>query len=215
MTKLIVFSIVILLSLKVSGENNQKDLTTTRQEITHNPVEISFSSEYISSNRKILCQEYWDITDIIKSHKTFVNGKLEGTLSDYYLDGSLHVLEHYLNGKLHGIRRLYYENGGELRVLENYLNGKLHGAKNVYHRNGKIYVYQEYTNGVQTGMEKINDMNGVTVETNFYDKGMKKEKVNPYLLSWDSIKNKIHFYWNSVRNEIYNRLFDSSKESTI
>ena len=80
------------------------------------------------------------------SEFTLVDGVIEGELRKYYDDGSIHVIENYKSGKLHGERITYFQ--GVINELENYSYGKLHGEQKSYDLKGNVNYTTSYLNGI-------------------------------------------------------------------
>ena len=68
---------------------------------------------------------------------TFFNGVKEGVMTRYYGENRPDVIESYKDGKLHGERKSYHQNGWLLNV-RNFVNGVANGEEVWYHRPGKI-----------------------------------------------------------------------------
>ncbi len=89
-------------------------------------------------------------------------------LSWSFYPGTLDTFERssFLNGQLHGQRKLFYENG-ITEIEENYENGTLTGEVRTYHPNGVLAFMATYSNDVLSG----------TVQT-YYPSGVLKETVS-------------------------------------
>jgi antitoxin component YwqK of YwqJK toxin-antitoxin module len=94
-----------------------------------------------------------------------MNGKLYVGTWVYYQNKTNYILskDQYNNdGKLHGERLVYYENG-ELAQKEVYVNGKLHGPSVWYAENGTVIKEYAYDQGELHGPAKYYNQDGVMV----------------------------------------------------
>ena len=66
--------------------------------------------------------------------------------SVYYGDGNVWMETPYLNGRIHGKKKLYYQNGNILRVVE-YSNDREDGMLIDYTPNGEIRAQVQIVNG--------------------------------------------------------------------
>jgi antitoxin component YwqK of YwqJK toxin-antitoxin module len=118
---------------------------------------------------------------------TYLNGKKQGTWSEYHPNGLLKNLTTYINGEKEGIsvelnnngqltKRCYYHKGvrhGEYKEF-NYANlkeervysyGKIEGQVKIYYDNTKLMEESLYKNGVRDGVSKWFDQEGnLTIE---------------------------------------------------
>ena len=62
-------------------------------------------------------------------------------------NGHLYYEDNYVNGKLHGLCRTWYENG-PLFYEHNYVNGIKHGLCRGWNSNGQLSYEHNYINGV-------------------------------------------------------------------
>jgi hypothetical protein len=104
-------------------------------------IEVGPMTEWWTPERKTLKQEICYDT----------NGRRTGVLKRYYSTGKLRVLAHYQDGKLHGERFLYFDDGVTIEWHERYKNGLEHGEC-LYYRidvNGNHYLEARlvYENG--------------------------------------------------------------------
>ena len=61
----------------------------------------------------------------------------------YYQTGEVWYKENYSNGKLKGVKEVYYPNQKPFST-EHYKDGMLHGEKLVYDENGKVKLKENY-----------------------------------------------------------------------
>lgn len=65
----------------------------------------------------------------------------------------------------------YHKNSDKVMMTENYKDGKLHGLKKVYYENGILAEEANYTNGELHGNRKLYSVKGVTLEDLTYQHG--------------------------------------------
>jgi hypothetical protein len=80
------------------------------------------------------------------SEETFVNGRIHGEAKYYYQDGKLRRTIEYKNAKRNGMLVYYYETG-EKYSEESYVDGKLNGVKHTYRKNGSIAMTCSFVDG--------------------------------------------------------------------
>ena len=82
------------------------------------------------------------------------------------------VSEGKLVNKLYeGEWKYYHENSSVVMTSEKYLNGKLNGLRKVYYLSGKIAEEANYKNGVKEGQYKKYLENGIVLEESNYKNG--------------------------------------------
>ena len=123
-----------------------------------------------------------DLTEVAffySTGKLISKGQMKGKLYIgtwiYYQNKTKHVLskDQYNNeGKLHGERLVYYENG-ELAQKEVYNNGKLQGPSRWYAENGTVIKEYAYEEGELNGPAKYYDQNGTMVLEGQYQRDRK------------------------------------------
>ena len=69
------------------------------------------------------------------------------------------------NKQFEGLWKYYHEDSNQIMTLENYANGKLVGVRTVYYKSGKIAQETQYKNGVKDGLNKQYDENGIVLES--------------------------------------------------
>lgn len=108
----------------------------------------------------------------------------------YHRDGStLMTLENYNDeGKLHGKKEVFYENGQAAETL-NYNDGKLEGEALYYAKNGTIVKSYLYENDILNGYSKHFLPNGKILVEGAYKKG-KKHGVWRYYENGKLVKTK-------------------------
>lgn len=97
------------------------------------------------------------------------NWKLfNGYIEIYY--NKRHALKgrsHYKNGKLNGIRKMWYENG-TLKYEIPFVNGKVNGVLKKYDINGELYTKINHVDGYMDGKSYIWHKNKDQLEVHLY-----------------------------------------------
>lgn len=105
--------------------------------------------------------------EIIESSEEYQNGKLHGARIWYSDDGKIVMSENYNNDKLDGEQKAYYTNG-QVKSIIRYKNNKIVGLE-VYNQNGKTLHKEDLSNG--TGVWKTFWDNGKVMEEGRYKTG--------------------------------------------
>lgn len=77
----------------------------------------------------------------------FIDGKMNGTWRSWYENGKLEREENYVDNFLEGKQSFWHENG-ELSKESWYKAGKLHGKESMWDEEGNLVSSVEYVNGV-------------------------------------------------------------------
>lgn len=93
------------------------------------------------------------------------NGKIEGLRKMYYQNGNLSLERNYINSLPDGLDKEYYENG-VLKQKGEFVAGKEEGEWESYFPNGQVKLHSNYKNG---------GINGTVIK--YYSSGKIKEKV--------------------------------------
>jgi antitoxin component YwqK of YwqJK toxin-antitoxin module len=88
-----------------------------------------------------------------------------GKWETFFPNGNLMEERHYIDGKLHG-QRLIYDENGSVAIMENYEHDQFEGVYEAYHPNGQVRVRGQYENNAMSGEW-----------TYYYDNGQLKERV--------------------------------------
>jgi antitoxin component YwqK of YwqJK toxin-antitoxin module len=107
--------------------------------------------------------------EIIESSEEYQNGKLHGARIWYSDDGKIVMSENYNNDKLDGEQKAYYTNG-QVKSIIRYKNNKIVGLE-VYNQNGKTLHKEDLSNG--TGVWKTFWDNGKVMEEGRYKNWVK------------------------------------------
>jgi len=95
------------------------------------------------------------------------NGKLDGPVTVYYLDGSLKILWMAKNGKTDGKTMEYYPNG-RLKIFQTYIDGKRNGYRYSFSETGHLTYKELFLNGEMVGHDYIYDSKGRPYIYRFY-----------------------------------------------
>ncbi|ALJ03682.1 hypothetical protein APS56_00305 [Pseudalgibacter alginicilyticus] len=134
-------------------------------------------------------KEYYNNGDISLSC-IYKEGFKDGPEIKYYENGNQQWVKNYVNGKLRGIQKYFYDNK-QLSKWEFYNdNGKQHGENKEYYKNGKLAITILYENGRVVDVIEQQNSKGRNINKS-------KVKQNPYAIG-NIIKlydnNKIRFY---------------------
>ena len=100
-----------------------------------------------------------------------INGLIEGKLTGFKGD-KIVFTEEYLNGKLHGISKTYFDDG-KLALEANYKYGFLDGQCMMYFKDGKINIESSFSNGFFNEVSVFSD--GLDFNTNWINyKGLSR-----------------------------------------
>lgn len=76
-----------------------------------------------------------------------------------------------INREFDGDWKYYHEDLPEIMTLEHYVNGKLDGVRKVFYKSGKIAEETNYKNGIKNGAYKSFAENGTVLEETFFVNG--------------------------------------------
>lgn len=90
----------------------------------------------------------------------------------FYNQQSMKVSEgKVVDKKFEGEWKYYHFNSPQIMTLENYKNGKLNGVRKVYYRSGAITEETTYVDGIKNGSYKNYAENGIVLEESLYKNG--------------------------------------------
>ena len=102
-----------------------------------------------------------------------VNKQFEGEWKYYHEDlPTIMTLEQYVNGKLNGIRKVFYK-GGAIAEETTYKNGIKNGTYKSYAENGIILEESIYRNGEYDGLAIFKNVENQIAAKGFYKNGKK------------------------------------------
>jgi antitoxin component YwqK of YwqJK toxin-antitoxin module len=113
----------------------------------------------VNGLRNGITKWYYDGTGVQEWETPYVNGKIQGNEKAFYESGALEYTIPYVNGVMLGVKKFYYENG-KLKAEEPWSNGKLNGLVKDYNEEGTLKETVQYLNGKINGYEKHYDTNG-------------------------------------------------------
>lgn len=102
----------------------------------------------------------------------YINGKLDGVFRSYFESGKVWQTIGYKAGIEEGVSTTYYENGFK-KSKEVYKSGILHGTVEEFYDNGKIRRRLPYALGSVHGVAKVYDQLGAVTEEMTFDKGLR------------------------------------------
>ncbi|MFN6039514.1 MAG: hypothetical protein ACK452_13675, partial [Bacteroidota bacterium] len=153
-----------------------------------------------------------DLYEDVKKYRieaNYLNGYLNGKVLFKYLSGVVASEEYYLNSKLNGYRKLYFENGIQVYSCE-YLNGVKSGLELAYYASGLKKSESFFLNGKLNGKQIY-----------FYENGNKSE----IFIFKDGVLEKLsRFYQNGnlMQESLYkkgvvisNQTFDESGKKIL
>ncbi|MFD1293842.1 hypothetical protein ACFQ5N_08350 [Lutibacter holmesii] len=126
----------------------------------------------------------------------FYNGKVSGVRTMYFPNGQISMERVYSNGIENGLEKEYYEDA-TLKQKGEFLNGKESGVWEMYHPNGQLKQ--------RTTFNENGEMNGESFS--YYSTGMEKGK-NTYkngVYQKDKINDKLFDYYNQSQ-ELYKQV---------
>ena len=146
----------------------------------------SYEAEAQVDSIKLL-QEIWNSKDLslalakIQGLHKVSEGKVIGKLYEgqwkYYHKGSTSIMtiEQYKNGKLEGLRTVFYPDG---KVAEetNYKNNTKEGPSKIYTQKGIVIEETVYKNGNYNGLAIFRDTDGNDVSKGYFVDGKKSGK---------------------------------------
>lgn len=100
------------------------------------------------------------------------NGKDNSCYTIFYNQKNNKVSEgKVFNKQFEGQWKYYHEDSPVIMTVESYLNGKLNGLRSVFFKSGKIAEESEYKNGLRFGLYKSYAENGIILEESTYVNG--------------------------------------------
>jgi antitoxin component YwqK of YwqJK toxin-antitoxin module len=89
----------------------------------------------------------------------YKDGKREGMVRTYNMDGTLEGEVMFVDGKQTGIGKVYYPNG-KISMLTPFVDGKICGVKKVYTQKGQLVLADTMANEKENGVVILYDSNG-------------------------------------------------------
>ncbi|AMQ10842.1 hypothetical protein [Brazilian marseillevirus] len=115
----------------------------------------------------------WDDKGNVLEEAEYLNGRKNGRFVQYNPSkNTVHLLENYKNGELHGERKVYQN--GALKKVENYKNGSRNGEKKVFFDGGeKVMKSLSFHRGKKEGVCKVYNFDGSTKKEVLWVKGIR------------------------------------------
>lgn len=108
----------------------------------------------------------------LKTVGTLKNNKKTGCWLYYDLNGAKIREENYIDDKLSGKARSWWENG-QLKTLAKYHEGMLVDTLKVWNKNGKMgIIIVRSDNGLENGISKSWYPNGILMQTGYFQNGL-------------------------------------------
>lgn len=123
---------------------------------------------------------YYSGTEQIKQEIQYKNGRKNGYAKEYYSNGKLKLLQHFVNDSLNDSCKTYYKNG-ILESIQTYKNKEKHGCWKQYTKEGKIFSEINFKAGLLHGESKEYTYRSGRIVTKVnYDNGLKHGKEELY-----------------------------------
>ena len=120
-----------------------------------------------------------------KTESNYLNGKVHGYMRRWYENGIMAREAFYVDGESNGLETTWYPNG-QIHAVTDYVNGKAQGYQEVWHENGTKYSQGNYVNGQPHG-----------IHTDWYENGQKQSEYtyvygekHGVVTQWDQNGNK-------------------------
>lgn len=98
---------------------------------------------------------------------TRINGKIDGTMIDYYPSGAKKGERFFINDKQEGKTTLYYENGA-IKEVQYYTLGLKDGGDTLFYESGKLKYVSEFKEDKKNGyLRKWNEKENLIYEAKF------------------------------------------------
>lgn len=131
---------------------------------------------YINEKKDSLWQFFSDAMDAKTSEEYYKDGRLHGIRRIFYPSGPVAEIKHYVNGVEEGSWEKFFEDG-KSQLKGNYRKGEKHGPFIVFAPEGTIIIKGQYKDGHQDGEWSFFDPQGKAVKKELYQLGkLKKTK---------------------------------------
>jgi antitoxin component YwqK of YwqJK toxin-antitoxin module len=117
---------------------------------------------YINKDKDSTWRYYSYYTKVITGEETYLNGKLQGASKKYYENGALSEIIEWKTGIKDGKWIQYYDDGKK-KLEAQYINDKLEGSFTVYKPYGGIDVKGNYKDNLQDGYWTTYDDKGLAI----------------------------------------------------
>lgn len=155
--------------IKVSTKTPVAEIKKEMPKYTFKVLSISASSIekiYMKDEIIIATETFSDKEELLK-----LEGAIEDAIyKEYYPNGAIKTEKTIVNGKENGTLKIYYPNGN-LQSKAYYANGKLNGTVEIFDENGKLLFEQNFKNSILNGFFKEYDEAGNVKSELFYING--------------------------------------------
>lgn len=117
---------------------------------------VMMRENYVNDKLDGIVTVYY-INDVITETTNYVNGIKQGPSKNYSVDGVLLNELNYVNDKLHG-RAVYYDSNGQMTIEGNYKDGRKDGLWK-YYKNGKVALEEMHPKPLLKGKRTKKDRN--------------------------------------------------------
>lgn len=146
----------------ITGDQSQEEVIkngqTYQASITYKPgTKIKHGKEVLYHPNRTIAQILF-----------YVDGQKEGRIQIFSQRGVLVYEAFYVNGKLHGICKMFDVKSGKLKTEMNFADNLQDGVMNIYNVHGKLWHQLIYKQGKKEGVAKEFDENGKVISQRFF-----------------------------------------------
>jgi len=176
------------------SNNGTEDILTGFWVFHHENGRLKSKGNFNNNGEKTGDWEFYFDNGKPEQKCAFVNGGIEGKLTEWFKNGNIAQESFYKNNKLNGENKIYYYNG-LLRTINHYTDNikegeeigytydgypeytavykkdEMEGTATVYYKNGKPSLIKTYSNGKLNGAYKTFSENGALTMEGNYDQG--------------------------------------------
>lgn len=162
----------------------------------------------------LLCSYYFE-SKLLLAEEPYLDNKLHGTRRTFYEDGRLNDEEHYLEAKREGLFKSYYDSP-QLRFEGTYVNDYAEGTHTMYYDDGVTWATYPYVNGQYHGVTLSYYQNTKKRRLNTYDNGIQHGLQETYYESAEGLEpiESTGYKVNSVVDGVWTNYYETGdKES--
>lgn len=130
---------------------------------------VSFNDQNLKSGPAK--QYYWSDDSPLKIEENFINDKLEGEVKEYYENGNISYIGNYVNGERTGSWQYFYLDDNKLYSKSNYVNDKLEGTYQRFTKDSTLLITCNYSNDKLHGPYESYSDDGNLIYKGVYVKG--------------------------------------------
>ncbi len=171
--KLVLYSLLILVSYGVSGQTAKKEFNKTmcsaflkgQKTVFDTSTRKSYNIIEVSSNRFIVKEDENNTGSLLSENELNVADssnclcQLEGLSKILFRTGEIYLFQNYSEDYLDGISIEYYKSG-PISAIKNFKKGVLNGRYIEYHKNGNLASFGQFEEGYKTGEWRFYDSLG-------------------------------------------------------